>query len=191
MSNSKLIVVEGAQGAGKTTYTDFIRNTLSYTNLYRLGGTSDTTKSALPKAEKMYDALLDYIEKLENSSINLLFDRTFFSEEIYCRLGKKEYSFTEVYNKLLDRFSKLDFEIYYITLYLQDENIYKERLNREGKSEFKTSKFGAENSIGQQREYLKLADEIKEKYSNIKVININTDKPKEEVEKDIRTFLDY
>ena len=191
MSNSKLIVVEGAQGAGKTTYTDFIRNTLSYTNLYRLGGTSDTTKSGLPKAEKMYDALLDYIEKLENSSINLLFDRTFFSEEIYCRLGKKEYSFTEVYNKLLDRFSKLDFEIYYITLYLQDENIYKERLNREGKSEFKTSKFGAENSIGQQREYLKLADEIKEKYPNIKVININTDKPKEEVEKDIRTFLDY
>ena len=191
MSNSKLIVVEGAQGAGKTTYTDFIRNTLSYTNLYRLGGTSDTTKSGLPKAEKMYDALLDYIEKLENSSINLLFDRTFFSEEIYCRLGKKEYSFTEVYNKLLDRFSKLDFEIYYITLYLQDENIYKERLNREGKSEFKTSKFGAENSIGQQREYLKLADEIKEKYPNIKVININTDKPKEEVEKDIRIFLDY
>ena len=191
MSNSKLIVVEGAQGAGKTTYTDFIRNTLSYTNLYRLGGTSDTTKSGLPKAEKMYDALLDYIEKLENSSINLLFDRTFFSEEIYCRLGKKEYSFTEVYNKLLDRFSKLDFEIYYITLYLQDENIYKERLNREGKSEFKTSKFGAENSIGQQREYLKLAYEIKEKYSNIKVININTDKPKEQVEKDIRTFLDY
>ena len=191
MSNSKLIVVEGAQGAGKTTYTDFIRNTLSYTNLYRLGGTSDTTKSGLPKAEKMYDALLDYIEKLENSSINLLFDRTFFSEEIYCRLGKKEYSFTEVYNKLLDRFSKLDFEIYYITLYLQDENIYKERLNREGKSEFKTSKFGAENSIGQQREYLKLADEIKEKYPNIKVININTDKPKEEVEKNIRTFLDY
>ena len=191
MSNSKLIVVEGAQGAGKTTYTDFIRNTLSYTNLYRLGGTSDTTKSGLPKAEKMYDALLDYIEKLENSSINLLFDRTFFSEEIYCRLGKKEYSFTEVYNKLLDRFSKLDFEIYYITLYLQDENIYKERLNREGKSEFKTSKFGVENSIGQQREYLKLAYEIKEKYSNINVININTDKPKEEVEKDIRTFLDY
>ena len=191
MSNSKLIVVEGAQGAGKTTYTDFIRNTLSYTNLYRLGGTSDTTKSGLPKAEKMYDALLDYIEKLENSSINLLFDRTFFSEEIYCRLGKKEYSFTEVYNKLLDRFSKLDFEIYYITLYLQDENIYKERLNREGKSEFKTSKFGAENSIGQQREYLKLADEIKEKYPNIKVININTDKPKEQVEKDIRIFLDY
>ena len=191
MSNSKLIVVEGAQGAGKTTYTDFIRNTLSYTNLYRLGGTSDTTKSGLPKAEKMYDALLDYIEKLENSSINLLFDRTFFTEEIYCRLGKKEYSFTEVYNKLLERFSKFDFEIYYITLYLKDENVYIERLNREGKSEFKTSKFGVENSIGQKKEYLKLENEIKEKYPNIKVFNIQTDRLKEDVEKEIREVLKY
>ena len=191
MANSKLIVVEGPQGAGKTTYTDYIRHTLSYTNLYRLYGTSDTTKSGLPKAEKMYDSLLDYIEKLENSSVNLLFDRTFFTEEIYCRLGKKEYSFTEVYNKLLERFSKFDFEIYYITLYLKDESVYKERLNREGKSEFKTSKFGVENSIGQQKEYLKLANEIKEKYPNIKVFNIQTDRLKEDVEKEIREVLKY
>ena len=191
MANSKLIVVEGPQGAGKTTYTDYIRHTLSYTNLYRLSGTADTTKSGLPKAEKMYDSLLDYIEKLENSSVNLLFDRTFFTEEIYCRLGKKEYSFTEVYNKLLERFSKLDFEIYYITLYLKDENVYKERLDREGKSEFKTSKFSVENSIGQQIEYLKLAEEIKKKYTNIKVINIQTDRLKEKVEKEIREVLAY
>lgn len=191
MANSKLIVVEGPQGAGKTTYTDYIRHTLSYTNLYRLSGTADTTKSGLLKAEKMYDSLLDYIEKLENSSVNLLFDRTFFTEEIYCRLGKKEYSFTEVYNKLLERFSKLDFEIYYITLYLKDENVYKERLDREGKSEFKTSKFSVENSIGQQIEYLKLAEEIKKKYTNIKVINIQTDRLKEKVEKEIREVLAY
>ena len=52
MANSRLIIIEGAQGAGKTTYTDFVRNTLSYTNLYRLSGTADTTKSGLPKARK-------------------------------------------------------------------------------------------------------------------------------------------
>ena len=32
----------------------------------------------------------------------------FFSEENYCRLGKKDYSFTEVYNDLVEKFSKLD-----------------------------------------------------------------------------------
>ena len=80
MANSKLIVVEGAQGAGKTTITDLIRHGLKYTNLYRLCGTSDSSPEGKKKAEDMYIDLLDYIEKLENKSINLLFDRTFFTE---------------------------------------------------------------------------------------------------------------
>ena len=191
MANSKLIVVEGAQGAGKTTITDFLRHSLSYTNLYRLCGTSDSTKTGLKKATDMYETLLDYVEKLENLSINLVFDRTFFTEENYCRLGKKEYSFTEEYNKLLERFSKLDFEIYYITLYLEDENLYNERLKRDNKAIFKNSAFGVENSIGQQRVYLEMAKEIKEKYPNINVINIKSDRPLEEVKHEIREKIGF
>ena len=191
MANSKLIVVEGAQGAGKTTITDFLRYSLSYTNLYRLCGTSDSTKTGLKKATDMYETLLDYVEKLENLSINLVFDRTFFTEENYCRLGKKEYSFTEEYNKLLERFSKLDFEIYYITLYLEDENLYNERLKRAQKAVFKNSAFGVENSIGQQRVYLEMAKEIKEKYPNINVINVKSDKPLEEVKQEIREKIGF
>lgn len=191
MANSKLIVVEGAQGAGKTTYTDFIRYSLSYTNLYRLCGTSDSSITGFEKAKSMYETLLDYIKKLENTNINLVFDRTFFTEEIYCRMGKKAYSFTEVYNELLEKFSKLDFEIYYITLYVEDEKVFAERLNRTGKAIFESSKFGVENSISQQKEYLKMASEIKEKYPNINVINIKTDKSKSEVEKEIRNKIGY
>ena len=191
MANSKLIVIEGAQGAGKTTITDYLRYSLSCTNLYRLSGTSDSSKTGLKKAEDMYNTLLDYIEKLENLSINLVFDRTFFTEENYCRLGKKEYSFTEVYNRLLERFSKMDFEIYYITLYLEDEKIYEERLSRSGKAIYEVSKFGVENSINQQRVYLQMAEEIKQKYPNIKVINIKSDRPLEEVEKEIKNKIGY
>ena len=191
MANSKLIVVEGAQGAGKTTITDFLRYSLSYTNLYRLCGTSDSTKTGLKKATDMYETLLDYVKNLENLSINLVFDRTFFTEENYCRLGKKEYSFTEEYNKLLERFSKLDFEIYYITLYLEDENLYNERLQRDSKATFKNSAFGVENSINQQRVYLEMAKEIKEKYPNINVINIKSDRPLEEVKKEIREKIGF
>ena len=191
MANSKLIVVEGAQGAGKTTITDYLRYSLSYTNLYRLSGTSDSTKTGLLKAKEMYETLLEYIKKLENLSINLVFDRTFFTEENYCRLGKKEYSFSDVYNELLDEFSKLDFDIYYVTLYLEKEEIYKERLSREGKATFATSKFGVENSINQQRVYLEMADEIKNKYENIKVINIRTDRNLDEVKQEIREKIGY
>ena len=191
MANSKLIVVEGAQGAGKTTITDFLRYSLSYTNLYRLCGTSDSTKTGLKKATDMYENLLDYVQKMENLSINLVFDRTFFTEENYCRLGKKEYSFTEEYNKLLERFGKLDFDIYYLTLYLEDESLYNERLSRGGKAIFETSKFGVENSINQQRVYLEMAEEIKVKYPNINVINIKSDRPLEEVEQEIREKIGY
>lgn len=191
VANSKLIVVEGAQGAGKTTITDFLRYSLSYTNLYRLCGTSDSTPTGKKKAEDMYIDLIEYMKKMENKSINLVFDRTFFTEENYCRLGKKQYTFTDVYEKLLENFSKLDFEIYYITLYLSDESLYNERLDREGKAVFQGSKFEAENSINQQRMYLKMAEEIKGKYPNINVVNIANDRDLEIVKNEIKDIIGF
>ena len=158
MANSKIIIVEGAQGAGKTTVTDFLRYAVKYTNLYRLTGTSDSSIEGKKKATIMYENLLQYMKTLENLNINLLFDRTFFTEEIYCRLGFKDYSFTDVYEKLLEKLSKMDFEIYYITLYLKDEGQFEERLAREGKAVPKYAKFKAESSINQHREYLKMAE---------------------------------
>lgn len=191
MANSKLIVVEGAQGAGKTTVTDYLRYSLSYTNLYRLSGTADSTKEGKMKAKEMYENLLDYIKKMENKSINLVFDRTFFSEENYCRMEKKDYVFTDVYEKLLDEFSKLDFEIYYVTVYLKDTNQYNSRLQRKGKAALKYSKFESENSIKQQEVYLQMAMEIKEKYPNIKVVNIENDRDFEETKAELKKIIQY
>ena len=189
MANSKIIIVEGPQGVGKTTITDFIRNTVPYTNLYRLSGTSDSSKSGKSKSIKMYDDLIEYIGKLQNMSINLLFDRTFFTEEIYCRLGLKDYSFTDEYEKLIEKLSKMDFEIYYITLYLDDTEVYINRLKRSGKAVVKYSKFDKNNSINQQEEYLKMADEIKENYPQINVHKVNSNKPLKEVEQEILDII--
>lgn len=191
MANSKIIVVEGPQGAGKTTITDFLRHTLPYSNLYRMSGTADSTVAGKKKAEDMYVDLIEYIKKMENKSINLIFDRTFFTEENYCRLGVKQYSFTDVYEKLLDEFANLDFEIYYITLYLENENEYVERLKRDGKAVFKGAEFKAENSKKQQKIYLEMADEIKEKYPNVNVLNVANDKELEDTKKEIREFIQY
>jgi len=191
MANSKLIVIEGAQGAGKTTITDFLRHSLSYTNLYRLCGTSDSTPTGKKKAEEMYNHLMEYIKGLENKSINLVFDRTFFTEENYCRLGKKEYTFSDVYEKLLEEFSKLDFEIYYITLYLENEDLYNERLKRPEKASFHNSNFEAENSINQQRVYLEMAEDIKERYPSIRVINVENSKALEETQAELRNIIGF
>lgn len=191
MSKSKLIVVEGAQGAGKTTITDYLRHSLKHTNLYRLSGISDSSMTGLEKSKKMYYDLMEYTKKMENLDINLLFDRTFFTEENYCRLGFKEYSFTEVYNDLLDKFSKLDFDIYYITLYLENESLFEERLKRDGKAEPAYAKFSGQNSVKQQRVYLQMCEEIKEKYKNINVIKLENSKPLEETQNEIRSILNF
>lgn len=190
MANSKLIIVEGPQGAGKTTITDYIRFYLPYTNLYRLSGTSDKTISGKEKSKKMYLGLIEYIKSLENASINLLFDRTFFTEEVYCRLGFKDYSFSDVYEELLEKLSKLDFEIYFIALYLGDENEFEKRLKREKKADIKYAKFNKESSINQQNAYLKMADEISEKYKNIHVIKFDNFIPLNEMKEKIQKILE-
>lgn len=189
MANSKIIIVEGAQGVGKTTITDFIRNSIPYTNLYRLNGTADSSPSGLAKSEKMYLGLIEYMKTLENASINLLFDRTFFTEEVYCRLGFKEYSFTALFNKLLQKLSQMDFEIYYITLFLSDEEEFEKRLKRAGKADTKYALFKKESSIKQQEAYLQLADEVSQSYPNIHVIKIDNLKPLEETKTLIKDLL--
>ncbi len=191
MANSKLIVIEGAQGAGKTTITDYLRHTLKYTNLYRLCGTSDSSPTGLKKATDMYNNLLDYITSMENESINLLFDRTFFSEENYSRLGFKEYSFSESYNKLLERFSKLDFDIYYITVYLRNTLLYEDRILRKDKAVPEYAKFKVDSSINQQKVYLEMAEEIKEKYSNIKCMELSTDEDFELTKQKLKDFIGF
>lgn len=191
MANSKIIIVEGAQGAGKTTITDYIRHAIPYTNLYRLSGTADSTPTGRAKSEKMYIDLVDYIEKLQNMSIHLLFDRTFFTEEIYCRLGFKEYTFNDIYEKLLNRLANMDFEIYYITLYLSDENEFEKRLNRAGKAKNAYAKFNKQSSINQQNAYLKMADEIAEKYPQIKVIKLDNCRDENVVKEEIKNMLEW
>ena len=189
MANSKLIIVEGPQGVGKTTVTDYIRYFLPHTNLYRLSGTSDKTIEGKEKATKMYRGLLDYLETLENASINLLFDRTFFSEEVYCRLGYKEYSFSDVYEELLQRMSEMDFDIYFIALYLKNEEEYETRLLREGKGDVKYAKFTRENSVNQQNMYLTIAKEIHEKYPRIHVTCFDNTVPLDEMKESIQKIL--
>ncbi len=188
MANSKIIIVNGAQGSGKTTVTDYLRYKMSYTNLYRLCGTSDSSPAGKIKATKMYENLLDYIEKMENMSINLLFDQIYFTEEVYDRLGFKEYTFTDVYERLTERLAKFDFDIYVITLYLSDTTQFEKRLAREGKHNMKYAKYNAESSINQQNTYLDIAEELK-KYPNINVINIDNCQTEEQVKQQLNEIL--
>ncbi len=165
-----IIIVEGPQGTGKTTVTNYLREKMSATDLYRLSGIKDKTETGKEKIKTKYERLLDYIESCKD--INMIFDRNFFSNEVYARLGYQKYKFSDVYENLLNRLNNIDADIYLVILYLEDEGEFENRLKRD-KHEYQ--KFEVQSSILQQREYLKLAGEVEKQAKNIKVIRFNTD----------------
>lgn len=165
-----IIIVEGPQGTGKTTVTNYLREKMSATDLYRLSGIKDRTETGKEKIRIKYEKLLEYVDNCKD--INMIFDRTFFTNEIYARLGYQNYSFSDVYENLLQKLDTIDAEIYLVVLYLEDEEEFSRRLKRD-KHEYQ--KFETESSILQQREYLKLADEVEKQTKNIKVIRFNND----------------
>lgn len=178
----KFIIVEGPQGCGKTGLTNYLRDNIAASNLYRLSGQKDKTITGKEKSKKMYFALLDYLKELEHCDMNLIFDRTFFTEQVYALLGYKEYDFTDVYEELLKRLGELDYEIYYISLYLNDVNIFETRLKREHHN---YQAFSLENSINQQNTYKSLLPGIRA-LKNTKVIELamdNFDEAYEEINK--------
>ena len=172
-NKKSIIIVEGPQGGGKTTFVEHCRENMPYTNLYRLYGTSDKTETGKAKAEKMYYDLLDYMKKLEKVDLNLLFDRTFFTEEVYCRLEYKAYGFSDVYSKLVEKLNDIDLNIFVVILSLKNTALFSDRLNR-NKTKVKYVDFNIQNSINQQETYLALADEL-QKYDNINPVVVSTD----------------
>jgi len=175
-----IIIVEGAQGAGKTTVTNYLREKIVSTDLYRLTGIKDKTEAGHQKIKRKYDKLLEYMASCED--VNLVFDRTFFSNEVYARLGYFEYSFSDTFEELLQKLDNLNFDIYLVILQLENETEFEERLKRDKPA---YQKFEVQSSIDQQREYFKLAEEVKNKTKNIKIVKINN-KTWEETEKQLK-----
>ena len=165
-----IIIIEGPQGVGKSTLANFLRDNLPTTNLYRLSGIKDRSETGKEKNKIMYLGLINYMESLEETELNLVFDRTFFTEQVYCLLGYKDYKFDDEYKRLVKKLASLDYNIYFVVLYLKDIELYEKRLRR---VHHNYQAFSLQSSVDQQNTYLKLASNIKEK--NIKVIKIPMD----------------
>lgn len=170
MEKGNIIIIEGPQGSGKSTMANFLRDNLACSNLYRLTGIKDKTITGYEKNKKMYFNLIDYMGSLEETGLNLIFDRTFFTEQVYAALGYKDYKFDDVYKELVKRLAKLNFNIYFVVLYCDNTHLYEERLVRQHHN---YQSFSLDNSVNQQNMYLKLIDEIDE--DNINKIKLCVD----------------
>jgi thymidylate kinase len=184
MEKNRMIIVEGPQGTGKTTLTNYLRDTIPGSNLYRLSGQKDKTLKGLESSKKMYFALLDYLKVMENVPMDLIFDRTFFTEEIYGLLGYKEYDFTDVYHTLVERLCSLNYDIYLILLYLEDTTLYRKRLDRGEHHNYQS--FSIENSQNQQELYLEMGRKLEN--TNIHVVPLAMDNFEESYQKVNKIF---
>ena len=178
MKRNRLIIIEGPQGTGKTGLSNYLRDKIPGSNLYRLSGQKDKTKKGKELSEKMYCALLTYLKEMETIPMDLIFDRTFFTEEVYARLGYKEYDFHDVYLELVDKLCQLNFDMYLVLLHLENPSIYEERLKRD---HHQYQAFSTKNSTDQQDIYLQIKEELKD--TNIKIISLATDDFKEAYQK--------
>ena len=172
MEKNRMIIIEGPQGTGKTTLANYLRDNISGSNLYRLSGQKDKTVTGKNYSIIMYKALINYLKEMQKVPMDIIFDRTFMTEEVYGRLGYKEYSFTDTYKELLNDLSNLEYDIYYFSLYLKAEELFKKRLARDSHHNYQA--FSVENSVNQQNTYLEISNEL-ESINNINVYRIPMD----------------
>lgn len=169
----KITILEGARGVGKSTIARMLRDGLTNTVLINMTGNNDNSEEGKIATFKHYDNLMQYLsfEKFDTTPFNFLFDRTFFSEQVYSSLYK-DYNFTREYRNLLGQLDRLasNVEVKVILLITDEENLER-NLKRDGKAHlFGDEKF-ADNlhkSVQQQGAYVRLIHEAEEMTNNIK-----------------------
>jgi deoxyadenosine/deoxycytidine kinase len=177
MSNNRprLLIVEGAQGVGKTTITRMLREKMPYTVLMSLTGVEDISETGKIKVFREHNTILDTIKHCANCDINFILDRSFITEDVYCLLGYKEYSFDYEYIDLLLKLSMLisSYDTKLVLLLASKEE-FEKRLKR-NKAQYSKVNFSVEHSVEQQTMYLKSFGAIQNVYPKIKMEGLITD----------------
>lgn len=185
MEKSRIIIVEGAQGAGKSTTTNLLREKMTSVNLIRMSGVRDKGLEGKKKSFKVHRTTLEMIDKLYDCDINFVLDRSFISEVLYCELGFKPYKsdgwqeyFKPIFDSLLEKY-RLEF-----VLLKPNKEELKERLNR-NKGEYQS--FNVESSIMQTEKYIELFNDSFFINIPVNVVEVKGKKP-EEITKEIMNF---
>lgn len=162
MEKDKVIILEGAQGVGKTTITNMLREQIPYSLLYRLSGIEDKTDLGMTKIFNHYVTLLDYLKNDAGTGFTHIFDRIFVSEQCYSQIGVSEYDFTSNFEKLLLLTKMLESQLDITFILLEaDESVISKRLeSHKNKVKHAGLEFMVENSIKQQLQYKELFDQI-------------------------------
>ena len=168
---SRLIIVEGAQGAGKTTFTNLLRDKITQSILYRNTGLKEQPDRA-DKTEFAHAAQYYSIYQQRDYGLTHIMDRTFTSEMAYSMCKYTPYDWTPNFETMLvwvDLLVKAGVEVYYYVLEAPEEVLI-ERLKRD-KPQFNNVKFDIKNSLDQQKAFKDLIPAFAEKGAYTSVLD--------------------
>lgn len=175
MNKPKLILIEAPQGGGKSSSCRLLREKMPNTTLLSLSSIEDDTAF---NTYLYHSGILSMLQDLSNLGSSFVLDRSFLSNYVYYKLGFKKYDWEQEYDWLCRKLKLLE-EYFDVSIFIlaTSKEEYERRLNKRDKYEY--IKMSSENSMKQQREYLDLFFDLKDKGFNIHVIN-NTNTSKEQ-----------
>lgn len=184
---NKIVIVEGAQGAGKSSITTALREKMPYTNLHRMSGIKDKSDMGKMNLFHYYLHLLDFLYLARNTGFDNVFDRIFTTETVYRRAGMVDGSsfdkqFQQLHKKLVSLTEEYDIST---ILLIASEEVFRERIiSKSDKPRHAKIEFSVENSIKQQEGYIDIwENELSPKLNP--VIYITDNKPVETIVEDL------
>ncbi|MMZ52638.1 thymidylate kinase [compost metagenome] len=114
---AKIVILEGARGAGKTTLAQKLRSKIFGTTLINPTGFPEDGDKGKYKIVNYYQNLILYLDSLSNE-YSIILDRSFISEMVYSKIYK-EYDFRPYYNAFCDQLffsNKHDITLFYMMI---------------------------------------------------------------------------
>ncbi len=185
MEKSRIIIVEGAQGAGKSTTTNLLRERLTSVNLIRMSGVRDKGITGKEKSFLVHLSTLQMMDKLDKCEINFVLDRSFLSEVLYCDLGFKPYTsqgWQEYFGPVIKSLNE-KYKLEYVLL-KPDKGELEERLAKRTKGEYQP--FKVDSSLSQTEKYIELLTEGFFDKVDVRIIEVKGKNPEEIVEEIIK-----
>jgi len=153
-NKSSFILVEGAQGVGKSSLTSALREYMTSTTLVRLAGLKQNNAML---AYKYHFNMLEMVKQNAYTGMNFVFDRSYLSEQVYCQMGYKPHSFEKESSELGCKLVTLSdaYNIHVVVLQAS-KRVLEQRLLRD-KPQYNDIAFDVEKSFRQTGFYISCA----------------------------------
>lgn len=114
------VIIEGARGLGKSTVTSKLRQLNTETVLINHTGLNGDNPVVKSRMTDYYEKAVDYMESTKDIGFTYIHDRFIQSEAVMSRLYKKNYTFDDVYERLMKRLDGIGVPI--LLIYLDNNN---------------------------------------------------------------------